>query len=250
MKVLLERAVVMLAAAGVLVMASERAYGQPVSMPNRPFAVSPVTLETLADGFFQIADDDQIIGVYLLNDGTTAIRNVTAAAAFDPSSGIVLTKAVEEFGDLEPGISTLGFFRASFAASAPDKHLLTLDVTGDSFSQIVSRNLFVVLAGSDQGNLFTLTAFTLEGNIAVETFDFFGGVNLGSLLAPRSVKMTVDYNQPFEGQFGPFPYSDPWWKTAGLIGTAFFGGFTFGTVVADVCGLQLSKKQYAVAVGN
>lgn len=34
---------------------------------------------------------------------------------------------------------------------------------------------------------------------------------------PTVVDYTVDYHPPFAGQFGPFPYEDPWWKILLLI---------------------------------
>lgn len=40
---------------------------------------------------------------------------------------------------------------------------------------------------------------------------------LGFFAWPTVVDYTIDYNDPFEGQYGPFPFDDPWWKVLFII---------------------------------
>ena len=32
------------------------------------------------------------------------------------------------------------------------------------------------------------------------------------ICVPNAIDYTIEYNQPFAGQYGPIPYEDPWWK--------------------------------------
>lgn len=40
---------------------------------------------------------------------------------------------------------------------------------------------------------------------------------IGFFVWPTIVDYTIDYRPPFYGQFGPFPYEDPWWKVLLII---------------------------------
>ena len=186
-----------------------------ISMPNRPFAIDPQSLHQYFDGVFGVDHGEQIIGVFLLNEGQDEILNVTAKASFNASSGIYLIDDFEEFGDLKPGIPVLGFFTANFSNCSVDKHNLTLKVSGDSFYQTVSRFIFVARSEVDWANNM-YTVFVPEGNITTELRSVYSGTSLGSFAAPTSFNQTVIYETPFAGQFGPVPFIDIWWKAAGL----------------------------------
>jgi hypothetical protein len=205
-----------------------QAFCQPVSIPNRPFAVDPVDLHVRPDGFFDVSLSRQLIGVFLLNEGTTTIKNVTAKASFDAESNIKLLDDFEKFGDLEPGIPVLGFFFADFIHSPAGKFPLTLNISGDFFNQVVSRNLFVTFFTQSEENPNAGTVLAPEGGITIEALEFFGGQNLASLTAPTAVNQTVVYLEPFAGQLGPIPYSDQWWKAVG------FGVWVGATIAPDL----------------
>ncbi|KAF7174315.1 hypothetical protein CNMCM5623_006926 [Aspergillus felis] len=47
-----------------------------------------------------------------------------------------------------------------------------------------------------------------EGGDWTDTLD----AGLTFFLFPTEIDYSVEYNQPFHGQFGPIPFQDPWWK--------------------------------------
>ncbi len=197
---------------GLLLVSFNLAYGEKeVSIPVRPFAVDPENRHVRLDGLFDVSSGNHIIGVFLKNDSDKTISNVTAEASFEPGSGIVLTKDSCEFGILKPGIPVFGFFEANFRGSVPKKHRLILEVTGDSFEDTISRNLFVIRSESDPNRL---TVHTPEGKITINISELYSGTNLGSSIAGKSFKWTVEH-VPFKGQFSKLPYSDPWWIVPG-----------------------------------
>jgi len=207
-----------------------------VVIANRPFGMDLATWHPHADGFFDASIGEQIIGVYLLNQGTQTITNASAVASFSPESGIVLTQPVSHFGDLHPGIPTLGFFKANFSAASPDKHALHLNVSGNSgsFSQSTSRNLFLTNDVHDPIDVNTWTMFAPEGRITTQVLSEYGGHNPGSITAFTEFNWTVEYNTPFTGQFSPLPYEDPFWK-------AFAAGFGIGGSAVWVVGAIVKR---------
>jgi hypothetical protein len=218
-------------------------------MPNRPFAIGPEMFFPRPDGIFDVTVDEQTIGVFLLNEGTQPILDVMAKASFDPSSNIVLTDSVETFGTLEPGIPVLGFFRAQFGGSFPGKHLLTLNVCGDSFNQTIARNLFVVRSEDDPNDDKTYTVYTDIGKITTEVYGYYGGKSYGSCAAPTSFKWTLEYYEPFEGQFSDLPFDRALWKVAGAC-CLIAGGITAAVGgVASLCGAEWGDEVATIGGG-
>lgn len=200
---------------GLLLALFNLAYGEKeVSIPVRPFAVDPENWHLKFDGLFNVKSGNQFIGVFLKNDSYETISNVTARASFEEGSKIVLTKNSCEFRYLEPGISVLGFFKANFDASSPGKYRLILEVSGDSFKQEISRNLFVICAEFDPKAPNKWTVQTPEGAITTIINEFFSDTKGGSSVVAKSFKWGIEH-VPFEGQFSDLPYKDPWWKVIG-----------------------------------
>ncbi len=195
-----------------------------VTIVDRPQAVDSKTGLMQLDGLFDVSLGEQRICVFLKNNGLTPITNVTATASFSGSSGIVLTDNIESFGTLNPGVAVMGFFTANFSGSHPDKHLLTLNLQGTSFSQTVSRNLFVLKSVAIDSTSWK--SFVPEGSITTKILDDYYGGTTASLGLPKDFTWTIDYKIPYQGQFGPIPYNDPWWKVVGaIVGVA--GGLTY-----------------------
>ncbi len=233
--------IVCVLAVGSLLQAPMSASDRFVSIPTRPFGVDFETYHAFTDGFFDITIDNQVIGVYLLNEGTAPITNATAVASFDEGSGIVLTDDFEFFGTLEPGVPVLGFFQALFGGASPGKYLLTLTVSGDDFEQTVSRHVFVVRSEHDPEDVNVWTMYGDVGKITTEVYSNYGGDNFGSLSALTAFKWTVEYYTPFEGQYSELPFSDPWWKAFGLgFGLGGCLGWVVGAV-AEGCGARWGK---------
>ncbi|MBL7927456.1 MAG: hypothetical protein JNK61_11185, partial [Bacteroidia bacterium] len=195
-----------------------------VSMVDRPQAVNHQTNTMQLDGLFDVSLGLQRICVYIRNDGTVPITNVTATASFNTNSGIILTDSIETFGTLMPGVAVMGFYTANFSGSYPDKHLLSLQVTGTSFSQSVSRHLFVLKSINIDSSSWI--SYLPEGSIKTQILtDHYNGT-LATLGMPKDFIWTVNYKTPFTGQYGPIAFNDPWWKVAGAI-TGVVGGLTY-----------------------
>lgn len=239
--------VVWLSAVCLTLAPASTTFGQ-VVISNRPFGVDVGTWHPHADGFFDSSIGEQLIGVYLLNQGTQTISGASAIASFAPGSGITLTQPVAHLGDLVPGIPTLGFFKADFGAASPDKHALNLNVNGNggSFSQATSRNLFVMRDVHDPVDVNRWTVFAPEGSITTQVLGHFGGHNPGSITALTGYDWTVQHNVPFSGQYSALPYDDPFWKAFGL-GFAIGGsiGWVAGAIV-EACG----NEKYGKLISN
>ena len=154
--------------------------------------------------------------MHLLNEGLQPITNVTATASFDVGSGIALIQPVASFGTLEPGVPTLGLFRADFSGSSPDKHTLSLDVMGDLFQQVTAHDLFVALDVHDPQDVNTWTVSAPKGNITTEVLSNYPDTNIRSLTTLTDFDWAVEYNTSFQGQFSDLPFGDPWWKSFAL----------------------------------
>jgi hypothetical protein len=208
--------------------------GRKVSIPVRPFAVNPDNRHLRFDGIFDITSDKHVIGVFLKNESSTTIFNVTAKASFEPGSGIVPTKDVYEFGTLKPGIPVLGYFEADFHGSTPKKHSLILEVSGDSFTQTVSRKLFVIRSETDPGDTHKWAVQTPEGKISTIIDELYKGADLGSSVAGKSFKWVIE-QVPYKGQFSGLPYGDPWWKVIGSIVPGGAGRTVIDSQIGELC---------------
>jgi hypothetical protein len=221
---------------GLLLVSFNLVYGErEVSMPVRPFAVDPENRHLRLDGLFDVSSGNHIIGVFLKNESEDTIYNVTARASFEPGSGIVLKKDFEEFGTLKPGIPVPGFFEANFDASAPGKYRLIMEVSGDSFKDTISRHLFVIRSESDPIHPNKWTVHTPEGKITIHIRELYSGTGLGSSIAGKSFKWSVEH-VPFKGQFSRLPYSDPWWIVPGSIVPVGGGPTTIDRKITELCG--------------
>ena len=212
------------------------AYGaREVSIPVRPFAVNPDNRHLRFDGIFDASVDKHIIGVFLKNDSAGTIFNVSARASFEPGSGIKLTNDYCMFGRLKPGIPVAGFFEADFHGSIPKKHLLILEVSGNSFKQTVSRKLFVVRSEPDPADNHKWAVHTPEGKISIIIDELYKGADLGSSAAGKSFKWIIE-QVPYTGKFSGLPYGDPWWK---VIGSILPGGVIRTVIdnqIGELCG--------------
>ncbi len=221
---------------GLLLVSFNLTYGEKeVSMPVRPFAVDPENRHLRLDGLFDVSSGDHIIGVFLKNESDKTIYHVTANASFEPGSGIVLKKDFEEFGNLKPDIPVPGFFEANFDASSPGKYRLILEVSGDSFEDTISRHLFVIRSESDPTEPNKWTVHTPEGKITIHIGELYNGTGLGSSIAGKSFKWSVEH-VPFKGQFSKLPYSDPWWIVPGSIVPVGKGPTTIDQKITELCG--------------
>lgn len=68
---------------------------------------------------------------------------------------------------------------------------------------------------------------------------------LGFFAWPTIVDYTVDYDNPFEGQFGPFPFDDPWWKVLLIIIAIILSLAAAASSVAD-----LANRSDDVVIGT
>ena len=68
---------------------------------------------------------------------------------------------------------------------------------------------------------------------------------LGFLVWPTRIDYAVDYAPPFAGQFGPFPYEDPWWKVLLVIIAIILSLAAAASSVAD-----LANRSDDVVIGT
>lgn len=203
-----------------------------LSLPDRPFGVDLQTHQAFTDGFFDVTIGPQMIGLYLVNQGSAPLLHATVEVSLPVGSGIVLWNPVAQFDHLPPGVPVLALFPADFASSFPGRHTLTVHVVADGFEGTVARDLFVVRSEHDPVNVNRWTMYADVGHITTEALSAYGGGNLGSLGVLTSFRQTVEYDVPFPGQFGPLPFQgpgDPWWKAFGL-------GFGLGGCVGWIAG--------------
>jgi len=218
---------------------------QVIVIDTRPFAIDPETYFMNPAGIFDIALDDQIIGLYLKNTGTTTVTNVQATLTFPPGSGITVTKGTEVFGDLLPGVPSLGFFRASFGSSTSNKYDLTVDITGDGYSGQETTHLWVAEISVIDGN--SSVTSVPEGTLTLSIQEFYGGTNISSMGAPTSFVMTMVPSSPFSGTYSPLPFSpSEWWKWVAGAGAVVLGGILAGAT----CGLAVPVYAGILAGGG
>ena len=205
-----------------------------IVIDTRPFAINPRTSFMNPDGILDVTIDNQIIGVYLKNIGPTALTNVQATLTFPSASGIVVTKGTENFGTLPPDVPVLGLFRASFGASLPGKFDAILDISADSFSDQLTRKIFVSQTSSS-GSIDMATVPQGSLSLDANSLTFFGGSNFNSALFPTSFTWTMTPSAPFEGQFSEIPFFDPWWKVLGAVLVGVTTGVAIGDGIDKAC---------------
>lgn len=235
-----------------------------VVIETRPFAINPNNLFLQnPDGIFNVAMDDQLIGIYVKNTGPNMLQNVEATLSVAASSGITLTKASEHFGDLPPNVPVFGSYRGSFGSSSPGKYELTLNITANGFSGSATRQIFVADSSIDPVSDI-ISAVTPEGTILVDIqnirpgpirdLNTYAGADIDTDFAVTKEVMTMIPSSPFSGQFSEIPFQDPWWKVAGLVGKGLVGfasGYAIAEGVDEVCqGQKTGVVKVAGGVGS
>ena len=201
---------------------------------HRPFAVNPFNHQQRILGIFESELGLNQVGVYVRNEGQVAETNVIVRLVAPASSTIQVTTPEASIASLEPGVSTLIFLEADFGGVAPDKYDLTVTTSSDQSpaqhrpARIFTATTTFTASDPDFDGRPTFATSFREGTLTVDLESFYGGPNWRSSFAPTRETMSLVYAQPFEGQMGPVPFQDWFWKAAGAVGkglVAFSAGY-------------------------
>ncbi len=218
-----------------------------VVIDKRPFAIESEYMMQMVDGIFDVSKGNQLVGISIINTGTEPILDVTGEISFSGSSGISVDSGSYFFGDLEPGVPTLGIFEASFSSSSPGKYDVDVSLSNPyGYSDIISRPLFVLQSQIISDDVATITVW--QGTITIEFLSYYDGQDFLTFAAPTHVKMTMVPIEPFEGQYSEILFNDPWWKVAAF---SVGAGATVGYIangIAQRCGVTGEPDPGAVQV--
>ena len=193
---------------------------------SRPFAIDTSSGMQRCLGVFESEAGEALIGMYVINNLGVAQTNVQITMSAPEGSGIVMTSPMAIIADLPPAVSTLVLFAADFTGVVPDKYDMELVLQSDQTvptykaERIFTSTTTINPSNPDFGGRPTFTSQIPEGAVTVDIETFQDGPNWRSRWAPTRETQMLEYAIPFEGQFGSLPYSDWFWKAAGLVGKA------------------------------
>jgi hypothetical protein len=237
MRIVQKKMLTILALLGILLcvnaFSSSMLYAQ-LTAASRPFAVDANTGLQRVLGVFESEDSVALIGLYVTNNDGFTHTNVQITMSAPMGSGIEMTSPISTIGSLPPGVPTLVFFEADFSGVIPNKYDMNLALESDQagvtneMGRIFTTTTTLNLSDPDFGGRPTFRSVIPEGITTVDIETFEGGPSWRSRWAPTRETVLIEHTPPFEGQIGPVPYADWFWKAVGLVGkcgVAFASGY-------------------------
>lgn len=216
-----------------------------LAIPNRPFATEKITGLMVPDGLFEITLGNQRLNAHIRNDAGTALEGAEVYIEGTSDPGIGISPAVQPLGMLAPGASHLVSWDLDLSGATPGTPVVSFVVDGPGGRQRIFKKIFVTQVTLDPSGHFSV--HVPEGRLRVK-FEELAEVDCcGKVTDPtkeqwerlarawRSISSSwrghdpdfelcpppflpiratteVTYNDPFDGQYGPLPYEDPFWK--------------------------------------
>jgi hypothetical protein len=204
----------------------------PLQVPNRPFAIEPVTSIMLPDGIFDNAVHHLRIACHFTNSSTSALTNVSINLESVGDPGIVPVARTFTFETVPAGGSVLVMWDADFEHAAPGKRLVSFVARADGFSsRRCIKQIFVSQTRYDSATN-SYTCVVEEGTLRVSNMSAImprptwrgegddkpcecpppWGPNV-----PTGLTTVWTPNPAYPGTHGDIPFSDPWWKILAII---------------------------------
>ncbi len=193
----------------------------PVHIPYRPYAVCPPTNMMNPDGFFVVNMGYQFIEAQVSNLGS-GLHNVRAYIEGISDAGIAYLPGVQTIGDVPAGAQFPVRFLANFHLAHPGTAMVSiiLEADGHVFKRVLKK-IFVTRVDYHKPTR-TYSVVMPQGTMRVNIHNAIMGPGSkrckedgGAFLAlPQDVTYDWEPTPPYEGERGPFPYEDPWWKIA------------------------------------
>lgn len=209
---------------------------------SRPFAINAEHGVQHLVGIFESEAGENLIGMYVINNDSVAHTNVQITMSPPGGSGIVMTLDTATVNNLPPGVPTLVTFAADFTSVLPNKYDMELTFQSDQSSvteetaRIFTATTTLNPGDPDFDGRPTFSVEVPEGLLTVDIETFYGGPDWRSQWAPTRETMVLEHAVPFEGQIGPFPYSDWLWKViaaAGKLAVMVASGYYLGEAIAE-----------------
>jgi hypothetical protein len=218
-----------------------------LTIPNRPFATEKITGLMMPDGIFEITLGNQRLNAHFHNSGP-GVNDAQVYIEGTSDPGIVVLPATQPLGDVASGASKLISWDLDLSGATPGAHVVSFVVDRPSGRTRVIKKIFVTRVTLDPSG--TWIADVPEGRLRIN-FEEMAGVDccgqgrakdstdkralalaadtwrsIGHLWSghrpdfefcpppyiPLRARTEVMYATPFDGQYGPLPFQDPFWK--------------------------------------
>lgn len=148
------------------------------AIPNRPFAIEPITGMMTPDGLFEVALGRQDINVHIQSaSGTAANVQLYIESVSDP--GIVVTPTTHALASAVDGVPHLFAWRADFTAASPGKHLVSFIAEADDGTrQRIIKKIFVTKIAFDPAS----------GGYNITSPEGVLGVVITSMMGPENAR--------------------------------------------------------------
>lgn len=180
------------------------------------------------DGFFIVNMGDQFIEANITNEAGADLSGVRAYVEGVSDPGVTVVPQIDFIGNVPDGSTFRARFRANFSAAAPGTaHVsIVVEAAGFSFRRLIKK-IFVTRVDYDKTTK-TYSVVAAEGTMRLRIHNAIMGPLQRCedkdpfVVLPTDVSYEWVPNPAYEGERGPFPWQDPWWKIALAILAALF----------------------------